>query len=458
MSRLFFSTQMQSKERWFSNKAIVLARSGSLKHILAIPSSIHGVDAHLRHIALDLFLDHCSKHEHSVELAEGLLICIGALSEYLENANGANLLQRRGAPPQPTRLEEIIVEHADTFCKMLRHFSEKSNLIKKEAIVEVNDSMNPIPLKTRILGTALGLKTLRTNVKTSPVIFKDIDMMRAPVRFWLANVLASKPGEVDSVVHEMLSTCGTPSLAERDISFFNLLVEENRGDAYSLVDLLVSELKAMTKRDIPNSEILGFSALFHLTVMVLIPPPGSNKSERHPNLEFQSIPILTNAALKIIRFEEKGDLDWQAHSVEYELVIRRFLKTQDGARRAVVAIQAGALTVILTTVEFASRNGSSLSEMDSMNIRMTLRVLAQHLVHHSVVRAAANALASIDPKKLGNIKNLPFFSDWMEFQSTVLERAVFMSQLGQKIAPSERTLYCEYVRKLSLILHLEAYN
>ncbi|KLO08494.1 hypothetical protein SCHPADRAFT_1000906 [Schizopora paradoxa] len=452
------ASQSQEAQDWLRNprRAIDLAGGGSQKHVLAIPSIIHKISTQFRHIALEVLLVHCSNKDQDLELAEALLMCVGALRPDLREASGVlrPALQRHhrtpssSMPTTPKNLERVIIENADTICKKLRLCSDKSSLFSKESI-EVDASLDLPTLETRIQGTAACLKALCRNAALSPTIFKDIDMMRVPIRFWLVTVFASKPGEVNPLVHEILFSCGGPYFADNDSSYFNLLVDENGGDGYSVAALLVSELKTMTKtkKDIKDAkkDLLyrdGFAALIHLNMMLLA--PCSDESPRNPTLECDSTSILTTAVLKFIRIEEEDSARWQAHVFAYIMVIRDLLNLRDGARWAVDAIQAGVLTVILTVANLASRSGCSLGEEYVRSIQMAIRSFTLYLVHHSVVRAAANAVASIEPKNLKRLKNVPFFAEWMAFQSIVLERAVFMSQLGRKITPPERTLHCEF--------------
>ncbi|KLO08498.1 hypothetical protein SCHPADRAFT_1000911, partial [Schizopora paradoxa] len=80
---------LQSKEvqDWLRNprKAIHLAKGGSRRHALAVPTVIDEISEHLRHLALEALLSHCSDDQRSLELAEALLGCIGSLLHDLQN-------------------------------------------------------------------------------------------------------------------------------------------------------------------------------------------------------------------------------------------------------------------------------------------------------------------------------------------------------------------------------------
>ncbi|KLO08497.1 hypothetical protein SCHPADRAFT_1000909 [Schizopora paradoxa] len=435
------TTQSKEVQDWLNNprKAISLAKGGSRKHVLAIPTTIPVIYAHLRHTALEVFLIHCSNEDQNLELAEALLKCIGRLESDLQN--------RQDSAHSPHNLERLIVRHSEIIYKTLQFYAENSSLFNKKSI-EVDASMDSPALETRIEDTACCLTALCMNREVSPAIFKDMDALRIPIRFWLATVLASKPGEVCPLVHQVLYYCGNPYFSDRDESsrFFNLLVEENDGDAFGIVDLLVSELKVVARDiDVKETNTLLKDTLFsliHLNMMLLI--PCSDNSPRHPNLKCNSTSIFTSAVLKSIQLEDQHDNEWQIHLTVYFVVIHDLLNTRDGARWAVDAIQAGALTVIVTAANLTSRRGCSLTEQNAKDIRITIGRLSLYLIRQSVVRAAANAIASIEPENLERLKSLPFFAEWMSFQSTVLERAVFMAQLGRKIESPERKLHCEF--------------
>ncbi|KLO14150.1 hypothetical protein SCHPADRAFT_996856 [Schizopora paradoxa] len=445
------TTVSKEAQDWLKNprKAINLAKGGSRKHVLAIPTTIRNIYAHLRHNALEVLLLHVSKEDQSFELAEALLSCIGWLMPDLQPSH---------QPTHTQNLERLIIQHSKVVCKMLRLYSEKSNFFSKDGIEVAGASLDPTALKLQLRDTGACLKVLCMNQAMSPVIFGDAEMLRIPVRFWLSSVLASKPGEVDPAVHEILFACAGPPIQEDDSRFFHMLVEENGGDAYGIETLLVSEMKAMTKTKLRDAKLdisyrEGFSALINLnmTLYMLVLEGSIHNTYSISN----KLLILTHAVGKRIQLDEPNDEPWQSGVFFYISIIGHLLELRDGVRWAVIAIQSGFLSIITAILNLSRSGGRPLHEKDARNLRATIRSLTLYLVHYSVVRAAVNAIEPVEREDLGALNEVPFFYEWIEFHSTLLERAVFMSQLGQKIISSERRLHCDFCLEIRPLQELK---
>lgn len=435
------------------HKAIALARGGSRKHVLAIPTTIEEICPHLRRVALEVLLIRCSKERHSLELAEALLTCIGNLiRDFRLGSHHHDESDLDHPSPEPIRsdhkaLERLIIQHSNVVCGMLRLCSQKSSWFSKEGAL-IDMELDPIRLERRIIDTAACLQTLVMNKATSPVIFQDDEMLRVPVRFWLANVLASKHGEVNTIVHATLFYCGGLR-HDDDCKLFKMAIEENGGDAYSVAALFVSELKAAARKDFSDSENLlsherGLVALVYLNTMMAF-QRNSIKSLHRTSLNLGIVSILTRAALQVS--DEMGDRLYQSG---YFSALRDILALPDGVQWAVEAIRAGLLTVIGSFGAFVSRGSRSSDDGNMRGLQEMIQTLTLYLVHYSVVRAAVRALSTMASELLEMMKDMPYFPAWKKFQSTLLERAVFMSQLARKITSSERMLHCEFVRDIYL--------
>lgn len=302
-------------------------------------------------------------------------------------------------------------------------------------------------MKKHIMDTASCLKVLTMNAIIALSMDKDKDknVLRAGVRFWLANVLASKPGHVNPIVHESLfCCCGIHSYNNENI-IFDLIIEENRDDVHCTAALFVSELRAMVKKDIKDvedeaSHFKGLSALIHLNIMMSL-MPFSSRSLRSASLRLGVISVVTSAVLKLM--QEGGDPSDRGSMIVFVTTVRSTFSFRGGVQWAVEALQAGILTIIATGQNFISQSNRPLDDDDAKCFEKTINSLTLYLTHYPVVRAAVNALASIELDKLEKMKEAPFFAAWKGFLSTVFERAVFMSRLSQKFVSAERKLHCD---------------
>ncbi|KLO08501.1 hypothetical protein SCHPADRAFT_931766 [Schizopora paradoxa] len=453
------ASRSESKEvqDWLRNprKAIHLAKGGSRKHAIVIPTIINEISPHLRHLAFEALLNHCSEDENSLELAEALLECIGSLKSHFGDRDSfwslrdskheeRGVAQSSSKAASPRTLERIIIQHSNIIPSMLHLCSKKSSWFNKEKIQAETD-LDSTVMKKHILDTAYCLKVLTMNAIVEPSMYKDTTIIRVCIRFWLATVLASKPGDVNPIVHETLFCCGGIYSRINDNTMFRLLVEENGDDAHRTAALLVSELRATMKKDIGGlggraSYLKGLAALIHLNIIMAF-MPYSIKSLRGACINLNVVSVLTSAVLKSI--QEGNDQCDRTNMIAYITIVRSAFSFREGVQWAVEAIQAGILTIIATCHGPISRSGHPLSDDDAKSFRKIINSLTLYLTRYSVVRAAVNALASIELEKLEKMKDLPFFTAWKIFLSTLFERAVFMSRLSHTISSSERVMHCE---------------
>ncbi len=220
-----------------------MAKAGSRTHALAIPVAVKKIPSHLRPDALGVLLLYCAKEEHNLKFADALVVCIGRLEEDIRFD-----LFRSSKPhdgPNPTSsvtaaeraLENLIVQHSTTICKVLQVYHKC--WFSQDGFGSTLDS-SVLELHTGYLGTCL--KVLGSNDVIGQALFNNVDLMRIPIRFWLATVLESKTGDVNPIVHEALwACCDTGALDQRSV--LELLIEEKDGEACDIPALFVPELR-----------------------------------------------------------------------------------------------------------------------------------------------------------------------------------------------------------------------
>ncbi|KLO14149.1 hypothetical protein SCHPADRAFT_939820 [Schizopora paradoxa] len=458
------SNLKEAAEDWLRNprKALDLAKGGSRKHVLTIPAAIGKIAAHLRQTAMEVLLLRCSSEEQDLELAEALMWSIASLALDLldrDDPSIRNLIPSRRSSPRT--LENLILKNSDVVCKMLRLCSAKSNLFTKEG-VRVASSKNSTLLDADIRTMGSCLRTLAMNKTIARKIFEADDMIRIPIRFWLATVLESKPGHVDPIVHDALYSCANVRfLTINESVFFDLIIEENGSDHNDTAALLISELKAMTKKNNKTSkdDVLyrkGMTALIHLNMMMAF-MPCSNKTLQSISLDLNVVSVVTSAVYQEGSRSTGSRLDvflYEVNIFGYLMIMEKVIKYPEGIRWAIEALQAGLLSILTRTTALLD-NRHLISDKDTQTFEGIIRTLTIYLVHYSVVRAAVGALDSIKPEALQKMKDLPFFPSWVKFQSTLLERAVFMSRLEKRIPSPERTLHCEYCIRIFPIQELK---
>lgn len=276
-------------------------------------------------------------------------------------------------------------------------------------------------------------------------------MIRVPIRFWLATVLEARPGNVNPIVHEALFSCGNTRYfgGEEKTEFFDIFIEENGGDAYDTVVLLISELKATVKKSSKSSDInlshkKGLAALIHLNTMMAF-MPCSDMTLRRISLQLDMVSILTRAVYQEMPRTRQDFVRLDLNVFGYMMVMADVLTYREGVRWATEALRHGILTIMTTNMALFSSHLEFLGENESKYVGVMIRILSNYLVHYSVVRAAVDALDDIDPETIKKLEVYSFFPSWTKFQSVLLERAVFMSLLEKHSPSSERKLNCEYV-------------
>ncbi|KLO08502.1 hypothetical protein SCHPADRAFT_1000914 [Schizopora paradoxa] len=436
-------------EEWLRNpkKAIELATNGSRKHVLAIPATIGAISSHFHHSAMEVILLCCFGAERNLDLAEALLGSIASLAPELRKPDDP--LRRSADRPTSARtLENTIVRYSDVICKALSLCSAKSSCFTKEG-VRTASSLDSTLLQAQIQTMGTCLQILGSNKVISPEIFNNDNMIRVPIRFWLAIVLESRPGDVNPIVHEALYSCGNVSHFSRyNSDFFDFLIEENGGDIHDTVALVISELRATTKESLKHSEDdfsfkRGHTALIHLNTMMAF-MPCSNATLRSTSLRLDIVPILTKAVFEEMPRQRLELIHSELNVLGYLMVMADALIFPGGVRWATEAIQAGMLSILTAAVALFSRYRQFITDKDLQNIENIIRILSNYLVHYPVVRAAVYGLSSIEPVMLKRMEVFPFFPSWVKFRCALLERAVFMSLLEKRITSSERKLHCEY--------------
>ncbi len=423
-----------------------MAKEGSQKHILAIPATIDKFLAHLRPDALEILLLYCVKEEHNLEFADAIVVCIGSLEEDLL-ANARLSLKRHlntsassGTGTTVGRaLEKLIIQYSGTIRKMMEFHNKM--WFSKEGFGSSWASM-VVDLHVGYLG--LCLKVLASNGVIGRALFKDVNFMRISVRFWLATVLESKPGGINPVVHEALWACYRTGVFDQG-DFLKLFVEEKDREAGDIATLFVSELRELTKKEaVPPTS--GTDALIRLNLLLIC---GSNPiaSLRRASFRLNAVSIITKAVLKLDRGGSRmctGSPSFAFLTSVHDVLVER----RDGVRWVADAIKAGLLAILAEPERSTLCN--CLNEDSFKRLRIILHpFLTFHLVYYSVVRVAVDAMVTIGSERLEKLKTSPFVNSWTVFRSTLLERAVFMSRLDQKVPSPKRMLHCEYVSRLT---------
>ncbi len=285
---------------------------------------------------------------------------------------------------------------------------------------------------------------LASNDAIGPVLFKEPDIMRFPIRFWFATVLESEPGKVNPLVHEALWACyNTEAFDQED--FLNLVIKEKSGEleACDIAALFISELRHISKKK-AESYTLGTDALVRLN-MLLVGGSDPVTSLRRASLGLNAITILTRAVRRVVQRGNRTCVG--TASVAFLMGVHCVLVERDGVRWVVDTIKAGLLAILAETETFTScdcLNGEIIETISNI----LHPFLTYHLVHYSVVRAAVNAMSAISSENIKQLAESPFAEAWASFRSILLERSVFMSRLNRKIPSPERMMYCEYVRVL----------
>ncbi|KLO08503.1 hypothetical protein SCHPADRAFT_931767 [Schizopora paradoxa] len=451
------ASQSNEVEEWLRNprRATDLAKAGSRKHVLAIPTTIGSIALHLRHTALEAILLYCSAEVQDLELAEALLGSIASLAPDLEDPDDLPpKAPRRGStrPSSHRTFENLIVRYSDVVCKMLRLCSAKSDCFSKDGISAAS-ILDPARLRTQIQTTGTCLQAIASNKSIGAEIFKDDNMLRVPIRFWLATVLESRPGDANPIVHEALFSCGNIRYFSSDSTkFFDILIEENGGDAHDTAALFISELRTTTKEiskrpDKNFSYKKGLAALIHLNTMMAF-MPCSDITLRSTSLRLGMVSILTRAVSQEMPRTRQELLRFELNVFGYLMVMSDVLTYCEGVRWAAEALQAGILTIMTTTMALFSEYLQFLGENETEAFERIIRTLSNYLIHYSVVRAAVDALDAIEPEAIKKMEVFSFFPSWTKFQCVLLERAVFMSLLERQITSRERKLHCDYCLKL----------
>lgn len=434
------------------SKAINLAKDGSQEHSIAIAGAIEEFPSHLRYNAVEVLLLNCCKEKWKLVGAEALVICISNLGEDLDdrgpNPSSKTAKQegfsRRFALSNKRKLEKMIFPRVDVLLRTLEGYVRECF---RDEHTRCSRDGKPCQWSRRVNCFARCLIVLNSNETLARALFKDLDALLIPIRFWFSTVLASEPGCVITKVHTALMECYKFGSATHE-DFAALLLKERGGDEYEISTLFVSELRTMIK-NLPSSSTFCGIGLVRLNLLLLC---GSSSSEsenlpplRRAFLNAGAVSAITKGVLAIMR--QVKSICAGSAPYEYLMQIKDILSDRDGVRWAKEALAAGLLEILTKSKILTACDCITSCILEDIG-SILHPTLTQYLVYHSVAQVAEKAM-DMSSDVIGDLGSSPYSDSWTKFRSTLVERSLFMYKLGRKTPSPDRMLHCEYVGPFS---------